>query len=139
MIADVPVGAFLSGGIDSNAVVADMKNFKSTDSLYTFSVCFDGETDESHFIRIAQETLQTVNKMTYFNEQNFEDLIDKYVYSFDEPFVDLAGFPTIELSKIARKTVTVALTGDGGDEILGVTTPILMNTGLCFFGRYPSN
>ena len=119
MVADVPVGAFLSGGIDSTSVVGTIRQFKSINDLHTFSIGFEGKYDESHFINIAKDFFNTVHHHDYFNESDFEGLIGAYSTVYDEPFGDYSGFPTLKLSRMAKESVTVSLSGDGGDEVFG--------------------
>ncbi len=120
MIADVPVGAFLSGGLDSSLIVGIMKDFTKITDLHTFSIGFEGEKyDESKYIDIAKDFYGTQHHHYQFREKDFRELLYKYSYHYDEPFGDLAGFPTFVLSNLARKWVTVALSGDGGDEVFG--------------------
>jgi asparagine synthase (glutamine-hydrolysing) len=119
MIADVPVGIFLSGGLDSSSIVAFTEELTNARDLHTFSIGFEGKYDETPFIEIARKHFGTNHHHYLFTEQDFEQLIDEYATIFDEPLADFSGFPTYILSKKAREHVTVALTGDGGDEVFG--------------------
>jgi asparagine synthase (glutamine-hydrolysing) len=119
MIADVPVGAFLSGGLDSSTVVGVMREYTDLKKLHTFSIGFEGEYDESRYAKLVKEYFGTRHHHIYFHEKDFESLIGKYAFIYDEPFADYSGFPTYTVSKLARQHVTVALSGDGGDEIFG--------------------
>ncbi len=119
MIADVPVGAFLSGGLDSSAVVGAMSKNTSLRNLHTFSIGFEGKYDESKYINLVKDYFRTKHHHQYFQEKDFENLIEKYSEMYDEPFSDYSGFPTYNVSKLAKKHVTVCLSGDGGDEIFG--------------------
>ena len=119
MIADVPIGAFLSGGLDSTTTVGMMSEFTDVKNLHTFSIGFEGKYDETPFINIAKDYFHSKHHHSYFVQDDFEKLIDTYAYIFDEPLSDYSGFPTLTLSKMAREHVTVALSGDGGDEIFG--------------------
>lgn len=115
LIADVPVGAFLSGGIDSSAIVASIKKYK--DDLKTFSISFDYEQfDESRYARLVSEKFQTEHYNLSFGPEDVIKLIPKLIKHYDEPFGDPSMVPTYLVSKIARKHVTVSLSGDGGDE-----------------------
>ena len=116
-IADVPVGAFLSGGIDSSAVAAIM-NRVSPGNVTTFSVGMpDREMDEStHAAKVAQY-LGTRHIAHEIQPQEALNLIPKINHIWDEPFADSSQLPMLLLSSIARKHVTVALSGDGGDEL----------------------
>jgi len=119
MVADVPVGAFLSGGIDSSSIVSAMSEFTELRKLHTFSIGFEGRYDETSFIKIMARYAGTINNHNYFNKQDFEAAIDKFSYHCDEPYLDYAGFPMLKLSEAASKEVKVVLSGDGGDEIFG--------------------
>ncbi|MCF7871708.1 asparagine synthase (glutamine-hydrolyzing) [Candidatus Woesearchaeota archaeon] len=119
MIADVPVGAFLSGGLDSSAVVGEMRKNTKAKNLNTFSIGFDKEYDETKYIDLVKRFYKTKHHHHYFKRKDFENLIETYSESYDEPFADYSGFPTLKVSEMARKHVTVALSGDGGDEIFG--------------------
>jgi asparagine synthase (glutamine-hydrolysing) len=119
MIADVPIGAFLSGGIDSTTIVGEMKNFTPLTNLNTFSIGFHGVFDESNFISIAKNEFKTQHHHHFFKKGDFKELIDKFSFIYDEPFADYSGFPTYKVSELAKKNVKVCLSGDGGDEIFG--------------------
>jgi asparagine synthase (glutamine-hydrolysing) len=119
MIADVPVGSFLSGGIDSTTVVGTINELEDIGNLHTFSIGFEGKYDETPFVNIAKDCFGTIHHHDYFKQNDFEELVDTYANTYDEPFADFSGFPTLKLCKMTRKYVTVALTGDGGDEIFG--------------------
>ncbi len=115
LVADVPVGIFLSGGIDSSLVTAVAS--KST-RIKTFSIGFrESKFDESiHAEKIARH-LGAEHHRYMLNESEAVEMVDKYLDHFDEPFADTSAIPTMLVSKCARKEVTVALTGDGGDEL----------------------
>jgi asparagine synthase (glutamine-hydrolysing) len=113
------VGAFLSGGLDSSAVVAAMAEATDPANLHTFSIGFEGAYDETAFMNIAQDAFRTRHHHRYFSEADFERVFDVYSRFFDEPFDDAACFPTLDLAELARRNVTVCLSGDGGDEIFG--------------------
>lgn len=119
LIADVPVGAFLSGGLDSSAVVGEMSEFVDLKNLHTFSIGFEGKYDETKYVNIVKDYFKTKHHHYYFKEKDFEELIGKYVNAYDEPFGDYSGFPTLKVSELAKKEVSVVLSGDGGDEIFG--------------------
>jgi len=119
LVADVPVGAFLSGGLDSSTVVGVMKDSLDLRNLHTFSVGFEGKWDESSYINIVKDHFGTKHHHHYFRKEDFEKLVNLHAVIFDEPFDDPSGFPMHYISDIARRDVTVALSGDGGDEIFG--------------------
>jgi len=118
-IADVEVGTFLSGGLDSSAITATIKKFEPK-KIHTFSIGFEEqEYDESKYAYLCADYLGTEHHHYYFKQKDFEELINKIAYYYDEPFSDNAIFPTLKISEIAKKYVTVILTGDGGDELFG--------------------
>ena len=115
LIADVPVGAFLSGGLDSSAIVAYIKKYKN--DLKTFSISFDySQFDESKYARMVSEKFDTGHHDISFDADDVRELLPKLVKQYDEPFGDPSMVPTYLVSKVARKHVTVSLSGDGGDE-----------------------
>lgn len=117
MISDVPLGAFLSGGLDSSTIVNFLKKFNK--NINTYSVGFEGEYDETHYINITKNHFQTNHHHKYFTEEDFNKELKDIFYYFDEPFSDPSMFPTKLLSNFAREKLTVSLSGDGGDEIFG--------------------
>lgn len=118
MIADVPLGAFLSGGIDSSAVVALMAKASSR-PVKTCTIGFDDKKfDETPFAREVSELFSTEHSEFRVNA-NLQETIDLLPRFFDEPFADSSAVPTYHVSRLARQAVTVALAGDGGDESFG--------------------
>jgi asparagine synthase (glutamine-hydrolysing) len=118
MISDVPFGAFLSGGVDSSAVVATMTRI-SNEPVNTCSIAFsDPEYDESDYARQVAESYQTLHFFERVESEDF-DLIDELVRLYDEPYADSSALPTYRLCQLARKHVKVALSGDGADESFG--------------------
>lgn len=117
--SDVPVWAFLSGGLDSSSVVAEMTKRVPREKLNTFSIWFEGKYDETPYIDIVKKEFGTNHHHAYFEEKNFEALLETISYYYDEPFGDYSNFPTMFVSELAKKDVTVSLSGDGWDEIFG--------------------
>lgn len=118
MMADVPLGAFLSGGIDSSTIVAFMSEASST-AVRSFSIGFDdGSYNELPFAREVASIFRTDHRERTVSP-DIGDLFEKLVVHLDEPFADVSLFPTYLVSRLAREHVTVALSGDGGDELFG--------------------
>ncbi len=116
MEADVPVGAFLSGGIDSTLVVGAMARH-STRPVKTFSIGFSGDPrfDETEYARVAAKFFRTEHTEFVLEPTSF-DLVERLVWHHDGPFGDSSAIPTSVVSMLTRRHVTVALSGDGGDE-----------------------
>jgi asparagine synthase (glutamine-hydrolysing) len=117
MVADVPVGVFLSGGYDSTCVTALLQK-QQTEKIRTFTIgSTDKKLDEAPYAREIASRLGTDHSEFYCSPQEALDVIPDLPYYFDEPFADSSAIPTILVSRLARKQVTVALSADGGDEI----------------------
>ncbi len=114
--SDVPLGAFLSGGIDSTIIVGLMQKL-SRQPVRTFSIGFPvAEYDETHYAGIAARQFGTLHQ-EFRVEPNAVEILPKLVWHYDEPMADSSAIPTWYLSQVTREHVTVALTGDGGDEL----------------------
>lgn len=118
LVSDVPVGALLSGGLDSTVVVTQMAELSST-PVKTFTVGFDGgPSDERPYARIVSQELGT-DHTEELVALEATDEIEDVVWHLDEPLGDAAALPTLLISRVARQSVTVALTGEGADELFG--------------------
>ena len=116
MRSDVPIGAFLSGGIDST-IIAGLMQSLAEQPIHTFSIGFPiKQFDETHYAREAAELLGT-NHHEYIVDPSALDSLPKLAWHYDEPFGDSSAIPTMYLSEVTRREVTVALSGDGGDEL----------------------
>ena len=117
LIAEVPLGAFLSGGVDSSAVVAMMAGL-SDGPVNTCSIAFgDPKFNEAHYAQQVAQRYATAHHVEQVDPDDF-DLIDRLAGLYDEPYADSSAMPTYRVCELARKHVTVALSGDGGDENL---------------------
>lgn len=118
LISDVPIGTFLSGGIDSSLVTAIAAKVSGSDKIKSFSIAIDdGKYNESKFAKQVAAHLKTDHHEFAVKEKEVMELVDKLIPAYDEPFADSSAFPTMMVSRLARKHVTVALSGDGGDEL----------------------
>ena len=118
-VSDVPVGAFLSGGIDSS-LVCSMLSETLTGKLETFSIGFSDENyDESKFAKSVANQIGTVHHELLLSGSDALSVVPKLAEIYDEPFADSSQIPTVFLSELTRKHVTVAFSGDGADELFG--------------------
>jgi len=116
MVADVPLGSFLSGGVDSSAVVALMSQLQD-EPVNTCAIGFDVEAfDETDYAQMVADRYKTNHRVETVSQDDF-DLVDHLAHLYDEPYADSSAIPTFRVCQLARKHVTVALSGDGGDEL----------------------
>jgi asparagine synthase (glutamine-hydrolysing) len=118
--SDVPLGVFLSGGVDSSAVVALMHEMGIRD-IRTFTVAYDfgPEYDETRYARQVAEKFGTIHREVFVKPQEFRDFIPSLVWHMDEPVTESAAISLFYVSKLAREDVTVVLSGEGSDEVFG--------------------
>jgi asparagine synthase (glutamine-hydrolysing) len=140
MISDVPYGAFLSGGVDSSIVVAIMADLKSTEKIKTFSIISDNKKyDESARSNAVAKHCKTEHLPILLNLDFIKSSIDSIINNFDEPFADSSALPAHFVSQVTRRYVTVALTGDGGDEVFGGYNRYLMSHYASMYKRIVPN
>jgi asparagine synthase (glutamine-hydrolysing) len=118
MVADVPVGAFLSGGLDSSTIVALMQK-QSAEPIKTFSVGFGNYINELPYARAVADFHKTQHYEIDLGTPNVAEMLERMASVYDEPFADSSHIPTYLISEYARKQVKVVLSGDGGDELFG--------------------
>jgi len=139
MIADVPIGALLSGGVDSSLIVALMSKLNNN-PIHTFSVGFEDKSiDELAYAQQVADKYDTI----HFSEivrSNASDFLPQIIKHYGEPFADPSAIPSFYVCKVARKKIIVGLNGDGGDELMGGYSRYIFNSFQmlfsCFFGSF---
>lgn len=138
LMADVPLGVFLSGGVDSSSVAASVVRQRTAASVKTFSIGFEEKSyDESSMARRVAEHLGTEHHERIFTADGMRDVLPKVAAVLDEPFGDASLLPTYLLSAFAREQVTVALGGDGADELLLGYPTFFADAFATLFSRLP--
>ena len=138
LISDVPLGVFLSGGIDSSAIVALMSELIPADQIKTFSIGFDDESfDESSHARAVSQFFGTVHHEQTLTPGKMLEMLPDIWNIMDEPFADASVLPTYLLSKFTRESVTVALGGDGSDELFAGYDPFQAHLVAKYYEKVP--
>lgn len=118
MMSDVPLGAFLSGGLDSSSVVAAMAEVNDK-PINTFVISLDGKSEDSKHAKIVADYFKTNHHEIHIEDIDYKKLLHDLVEYYDEPFFDASALPSLIINQKMKKHVTVALSGDGGDELFG--------------------
>lgn len=136
LLSDVPLGLFLSGGIDSSAILACAARVMDIDQINTFTIGFNETSyDESSKARLVADYFGVKNHVKILTEQVMQGSINSILTNLSEPFGDASLIPSYHLSKFARESVKVALTGDGGDELFGGYDPMAAINPAVFYRR----
>lgn len=137
---EIPIGAFVSGGIDSSAIVSQMSDLSKPQAINTFSVKFKEHSfDESEQVKEITELYSTIHHMVVVEPQDFIDNLSEIMLRVDEPIGDASILPRYMLSKYAKEYVSVVLTGDGGDEIFAGYPAFYGQIFSGFFNKIPKS
>lgn len=136
MIADVPIGAFLSGGLDSTSVVAAMRELGAK-QIDTFVISIGGKSEDQKYAQVAAEYFNTNHHVIELNTIDYREALTALIDSYDEPFFDQSALPSMLISREIKKKVTVVLSGDGGDELFGGYDAYKMAPYIHAFSRAP--
>jgi asparagine synthase (glutamine-hydrolysing) len=118
--SDVPIGAFLSGGVDSTCIAAAIRELQPANKFSTFCASFDDEQlNEAPYARLVADRLETDHHEVHFSSSDLLATFDELIDHYDEPFGDVSMFPTFAVCRAARQVCKVMLSGDGGDECFG--------------------
>jgi len=138
MVADVPVGVFLSGGYDSTIVAAILQHSRINSKIKTFTIGFADGNDEAPYAKEIAKYIGTEHTEHYCTAKEAQDIIPTLPYFYDEPFADSSSIPTILVSKVAKEKVTVALSADAGDELFaGYAYYKAFHSYIDFFNKIP--
>ena len=138
LMSDVPLGVFLSGGIDSSSIVALMTELIPADQIKTFSIGFEEKSfDESNYARNVARLFGTDHYEQILTPAKMIEILPEVWDFLDEPFADASIIPTYLLSKFTRQSVTVALGGDGGDELFAGYDPFLAHIAARYYKKIP--
>jgi len=135
--SDVPVGAFLSGGVDSTFIVSVIRELLPGTKVRTFCACFDSELlNEAPYAKEIAQRIGSEHHELHFSSSDMLSIFDDLIDHYDEPFGDYSMFPTFAICAAARRECTVMLSGDGGDECFGgISLSITTTSGIGFAGR----
>lgn len=139
MLSDVPIGAFLSSGVDSSLIVSMMQKLKGNTETFTIGYK-SNKLNEAIEAKQISNFLGTKHNEFIFNSSDLIDLVEEVPYAYSEPFADSSQIPTMMISKLASQTVKVILSGDGGDEVFGgYNRYIIANRYWKFYKYFPKN
>ncbi len=140
LVSDVPLGIFLSGGLDSSAILSTASQLTEHKNISSFTIGFnEASYDESKYAQKVAEFIGSSHHVKFLSINDAQDLIPEIMSRLDEPIGDASLLPTYMLSKFTRKHVTVALSGDGGDELFAGYDPFMALKPAQFYSKYVPN